>query len=419
MFSSSDDVAFWVTTGHREDERVRFTEEHLDRRNNVDLSNDQFIAPITARYFLALSGAADESMSLRLTTKNTDPILNLYTRDDTHDRPVYTSLDAIVRVDSGSTVDIEVTAGRTFNGTSDDRRDLTSLSMFNIDDAMVDPSYFYADRSTPTSEGRTLLQFPDIHTTSAQFTDNTKYICKREGQVFLFLSVGALHAVRVEITHGSTVNNEIKTYELMDLDTIGDRQNIVSRSILVNCAINEIFSVYVYSTDGTYSGPHIRSSFGGFLYDPSHNNPVAWSTYRNVNFESKSVELDYELITFRSTQVDARSEGEVIVNIPTGVFSQSTSKFTAPVSGVYLVHLSASIFIRRVTDVALFRNNERVASIYDTYTGHNGKVTVSRTILIHVIRGQTLDIRAPPTTILASNTNSKDIAFMGMLIYED
>ena len=359
-----------------------------------------------------MSAAADSSQPLRLQTTNTSPILNMYTRDSTHNQPVYVSVDAIVSVADGAAVGVTVEEGRTYDSTGMNRNDLTSLAMFNIDNAMSDPDYFYADRSTPTNVARVTLAFPDIHTSATQLV-NSVYTCDKSGIFYLFLSVGAQQIVRIELTHVHAALGTRDTYELIDRDTTDTNQNILSRSIMITCEPNDELSVYIH--DGTFSGPNLRSSFGGFYYTPRHNNQVAWAAYRYTEVAANSNGPDYSVITFGATS----TESTVPVNQPSNAFSQTTSRFTAPRSGIYLVHFSGCVAPGSVTDLGLFLSNQMVASIYDGYTGHDGKVVVSRTVILQVNSGQTLDIRLAKDSALVSDTNSKEIAFMGMLIYEN
>ena len=356
---------------------------------------------------------------MQLQTVNTVPALSLYTADITKNQPTYFSKDGIAQITEGAQVYLQIPEGYTYNGFADGRNDLTSMAIFNLDDAMDVPDAFYADRSSRTNDQRLVLSFDNIHTSATQFTDNSIYRCTRDGPMFFVISVGALNPVRIELTH-VLADNSRETYEVMDLDTGDTTQNIVSRSVLVNCHVNDQFSIFVFSESGTYSGPRIQSSFGGFHYDPRHNNPVAWSAYRYLDVvKNPTAEADYTKVTFRDTLVDSQVEAQTIVNIPNGVFSQVNSRFTATTSGIYLVHFSASVAPGSVVDIGLFRDNEMVAAIYNGYTTHTGKRVVSRTVLVQVRSGQRLEIRASRDTALSSNRNSKEIAFMGMLIYEN
>ena len=411
-------VAFWVTTGQQMfTGPLGFSEKRTDNGNNFDLGTDRFTSPSTSKYFIAMSAVADTSQSLRLETTNTNPQLNMYTLDTVHNAPIHISVDAIVEANAGASVGVRVQGGRTFNGASLSKTDLTSFAMFNLDNAMTQPNYFYVDRDTPTTIRREDLRFPNIHTSATQLTADSKYVCDRSGTMFLFISVGAQKPARVELAQ--IRNNNRIGYELMDRDTIDEQQNIVSRSVMINCEPNDSLNVHSYADDGTYSGSDIKTSFGGFFYTPRHGNPIAWAAYRYVNVATNPSGSEYRVVTFRNVVINQQQEAEVEVNQPSGVFSQASSRFTAPRSGIYLVHFTASIIPGSTTDVALFKNSEKVASIYDTYTGHDNKVTVSRTVLIQVNNGESLDIRVHRNVELGSHQSSKDIAFMGMLIHEN
>ena len=416
-FTLGEDVAFWVSTGKSQlsTTRVNFNNEQIDIGDHVSLSSDIFTSPATRRYFLALSAADEARQPLEMSSVSTNPIINLKIESTNNRFTTYHSREGIVSVDEDAQVSVLLSEGRLYSGNIGGRNDLTSWVMFDLDDAMLRPEYFYIGRTSPSDVRGGILLF-DTTYTGSRLLDASRYTCNKNGPMYFMLSIGVDvdDQVRVEITHDFIAGGR-EQYQLSSEDRMRNGQDLISRSILINCATDDEVHVYVYTGDGVYSDSAIRTSFGGFSYDPRHGDPVAWAAYRMFDWRS-SATTGYSRISFLPESVNGGLETILAVDQPAGSFRNSI--FTAPVTGIYLVHFSVGLRASSTVDVALYRGNDKIASLYYLDSDHDGNGLVSRTVLVEVFTGQTLDLRGAVETVVISDGNGKHTAFMGMLLYK-
>ena len=355
-----------------------------------------------------MSAPSASRRAVQLSPTNVEPAVRLSVDSDNNAFSTFHSRDAIVRIPLNNFVSLELTNGRVHGGGTTNTPDLTSMGIFDIDELIRNPGYFFVGRETSLT-GNGNVAFPDVHTDDPEWR-GTAYQCNRDTLMYVFLSVGARSGtnVEVEITHEFQTGGRVG-YKLMQLDTQHNGHEMVSRSILVDCKNGD--TIYVYSQQGEqiFSDSSIRTAFGGFHYDPIHGQIVAWAAYRTTNMLRTNTN-GYSLISFN------QNEADIPVNQPATGFVDS--EFRATIDGVYMVHFSAGLTPASILDVGLFiGGTEKIASLYHATTDHNQKSVIARTVMVRLNAGQRLSIRASGATTLTSSPESKEIAFLGMLLY--
>ena len=362
----------------------------------------RFVSPRTSKYFITFSGAASNRNSLTLSPTNVQPPLQLIKNSDNNRFNTFSSRDGIVAVNALNEVSLDTSSyASIFQSTS--RPDLTSFGMFDIDQLMSDPDYFFIARSSPFS-GSTYINFPEIHTSATQLNSNSRYICDREGPMFIFASVGVPPSSRVQVTisHSNPSGIGTRFYLSMD-DTDHDGNDMASRSVMVYCRLGDVISVITNSLQMViFSDPSIQISLGGFHYTPRYVvEPVAWAGYMRF---STDVSVNQQLLEFQ----------DVLVNTSTSLFDNENVNI--PVSGYYLVHFSVGMKAGQSVDVGLFVDGgRRLSSIYSQAADHNGVITLSRSVIVTLNQGDLLSVRT--NTDVFSQPDQYQTSFMGMLLY--
>jgi hypothetical protein len=105
---------------------------------------------------------------------------------------------------------------------------------------------------------------------------------------------------------------------------------------------------------------------------------------------------------------------DVLVNVGGG-WNPSTNIFTAPFSGVYQLHLTASMADGSQVNYALVWNGAPYANVLCNATNYVGVEMRSRGIMVDARAGDTLYMATDSTTRLYSNGN-RLISFTGFFV---
>ena len=373
-------------------------QDGIDYGNNFD--GTRFLAPRTGKYFLAMSGSASGQSGLVLTPSNVSPAVGLVRESDNSASNVFLSRDAIVLVQANNEVTVSASS---FNDLSSADPLLNSIAMFNIDDVLMNPDYFFAG-STNTVSGSGYVQFTNTFSSSVRWSNN-RYMCDHDGPVFVFASVGvaASEGISVVISR-DTGNGVTENFYVIYEDTHHNGNDMASRAALINCRTGNELALVFHGASNAYSDSAIRTSFGGFNYIPKYGNPVAWALYRRAPFNLNSNTFDVVLFDE--------------VHYVTNDMYVNTGEVIISVSGYYLIHISVGLKPREGVNVVLYNNNpildHSIASISSPGAQHNDYTVLSRSIITRVQAGSRLVIRS--YSDLYSFRDQYETSFSGMLL---
>ena len=148
----------------------------------------------------------------------------------------------------------------------------------------------------------------------------------------------------------------------------------------------------VYSTDA-YKGVY----FSGFLYEPSHGLKVAWSVHRTTGSSTPLKPVDFE--------VDINEGGH---------YNSTTHQFTAPVGGIYLIHINVAANQGQEITFGVYKNMLEYFNIHRTITNSSGVETLGRALLMELSRGDTLHVEA--SNAIYGDANKQN-SFTGLLLF--
>ena len=369
----------------------------------VDYGNDfngaQFISPRTGKYFMTMSGSAAAQHGVVLTPSNVSPALSLVRESTNSVSDVFLSRDAIVSVNAIDQV------GLTVSSLSDLYRSiasLTSIGMFNIEDVLVNPDYFFVGNPSPISTNN-FMTFSNIYSNSPQFTNN-RYTCNRNGPMFLFVSAGiSANTGQTVVITQSRNGSARKSFYLSLLDTVHNGNDMVSRSVLIDCAVGDelLLDFPGGGTKHVFSDSSIRTTFGGFHYQPRYGNPVTWALYRTIDHTGVGTNHVIFSEVILNTN-DMYSNGETVISV----------------SGYYLIHFSTGSRAGDNVDAEIFNSHPTssysIARIYSQGSNHNSDIVLARTVIVYLQSGSRLTMRS--TSSIFSFRQQLETSFMGMLL---
>ena len=190
----------------------------------------------------------------------------------------------------------------------------------------------------------------------------------------------------------------------------------MSRSTVLSLHQNDLFTLYVTYNSYSYLNCNrpIWLSIKGFLYVPSHRQPVAWSVF------SKSSENYFNCPTPSLTFYCLKNNltfDTVSVNI-SDVWAATTNKAIIPVGGLYYVTF-ALVFTQCHLEATLCVNNVATTFIVITTCSTRRSIaTKERAVLLNLKKGDKLNVKLINGTLVLPLTESMDLtSFAGILLY--
>ena len=138
----------------------------------------------------------------------------------------------------------------------------------------------------------------------------------------------------------------------------------------------------------------------GFLYEPIHGMSVAWSVHRTTSAIGPMEPVNFNY---------------VMVNVGCA-WNNYTNSFTAPVGGVYYIHINTDKVSGKKVNFQVMWNGNSFISFLTEHTYHNGTETRGRAIMANLTLGASLHIKLWNETEVYSD-NYKQTSFSGFFLY--
>ena len=273
----------------------------------------------------------------------------------------------------------------------------TSWSTFRLDDIMQPLVAFSVASVDASYAAPRVLPFNIVHVNQG-FSWNcsaNEFVVTVDGIYFMSLNsfsyMSASHRIEIQINQ-----NPLAMITVDNAQQFGDT---FSNSFLVPLSTNDVVRAYLRSGIITSSSCY-NVSFIGFLYEPIHAMKVAWSVHRTTSAVGplEPVSFDY-----------------VMVNVGYG-WNVANNSFTAPVSGVYYLHINDGKVIRKKVNFQVIWNDKPYINLFTEYTHHDGTETRGRAIMTNLTQGDRLHLKLWSGTEVYSDIY-KQTSFSGFLLY--
>ena len=188
----------------------------------------------------------------------------------------------------------------------------------------------------------------------------------------------------------------------------GGRNGIemLSRTVLVDLVEGDQVRAVLSSTyGGVYSDIRYQTSMKGFLYKPYRTAPVSWCVVWENSVASTTIAGPVDPVAFNI----------LLVNQGSG-WDEALNRFTAPLSGVYYIQLTAGIAPENPTKMELLINGTPVINVYRQFTSHSDRDTRSKAVIIRLQQGDELRIRLPSGYYLQTSA-FRYTGFAGFRLY--
>lgn len=396
-----------LSTGQTETDPVDFEGIVINSDNSYDFDDATFTALDDGNYFMAInSGAlALQEVNFYLKGAGVPPIGGRRTHVNHVGRDSISS-SMILPMSNGDIVNLAAAASTSLSA---DAGKPTSWAVFNVNDLGSTTSTFAYAFNAPDANPSNPLKFPvNVSDENGGYDSSTGLFRPvLPGIYFLTMGIGVDStssdiAVDYTLSCSGTCGAGIvpskitrSHYNYQGVDTL-------SRAVIVD--LPEGAEVSLSSANPFWSSSALQTSFTGFLYQPdSAQNRVAFYVTRNSDWEDS---LAMDPVTFNG----------VHVNQGNGWGAEVSNYYTVPVSGYYLITMSAGALPQKRVDVRLYQNDDYIFDIYRQSLAHQGFDTLSRTGIFNFQAGDRLRLRAIGNTGLHSTVEGYETSFGGMLL---
>jgi len=397
-----------LTTGQTEQDPLEFEDIEVNTDNSYSIEDGDFTAGFTGHYFMAfnLGALATNPINVYLRGDTPAPLggrrssTNHIGRDSINSHMIIPMNEGDkVRLVAGADTSVSADAGKP-----------TSWAAFNVEDIGPVFSMFSYGINIPVISPQNNLIF-DVAITDVNsgYDPATGVFSPRFNGVYL-LTYGtgvdnslANRAVDVSLACSGTCGTGFVTTKITRTHLNYFGLDTLSRAAIVNLQVGA--SITVSSSNDTWSSSALQTSFSGLYYNPTDaSNKVAWYVARDSSWSD-------------SLALDPVPFNRVVVNEGFGWGAEVSNYFTVPVTGYYLVTMSAGAEAQRRVDMRLYQDDAYIADVYRQSLIHDGEDTISRTGIFFFKQGERLRMRAIGNTSLYSSATGYETSFGGLLLF--
>jgi hypothetical protein len=308
---------------------------------------------------------------------------------------------------------MEETGSMTYRSAFDLTANETSFSGFSLTDAMQDLQAFFVSRE----ESYNILSRIEMQSFRIDIGDNynvsgREFVAPRDGIYYFFFGSGqdafTDNRVALRTWEGDYPETEA---ELWVHSTSHNGLHMVTRGTMLELHGGQTIWATLMENVTYSDADHSQIFFGGFLYDPAHAPPVAFSVHKDRPLQSG---LPQDPIPFD------------IIGVNQGnAFDADSNSVVIPVQGYYYIELAVGVLPARGCDVKMLLNGEPggeqgdlVSHILVASGTHSHVTSAGRSFVAHFNQNDTLRLRLAPNTGVHSDLD-KQTNWMGFLLYAD